>query len=89
VPRLGGYKAHHQAQFVGAVDHLVHLLEKRFIGLGRVAVDERAFSKQRAVPIRVTLVKPADDVSLDDGKPLRGPVLQVFIHLLAIEPLKQ
>ena len=73
VPRLGGDQAHHQAQFVGAVDHVVHVLEELLVGPARVAVDERGRAEQRAVPVRVMLAQPAEDVRLDDGEPLARP----------------
>lgn len=40
VPGFGGHEAHDEAQLVGAVDHVVHVLEELLIGPGRVAVYE-------------------------------------------------
>src|SRR5262249_51267131 len=34
-------------------------------------------------------VEPSDDVGLDDGEPLPGPVFQVLLYFLVIESLKQ
>ncbi len=33
--------------------------------------------------------EPAEDIRLDDGEPLAGPVLQVLLDFLAVESLKE
>src|SRR5262249_1475975 len=36
----------------------------------------------------MALAKPPEDIRLDHGEPLAGPVLQVLFDLLVIKPLK-
>ena len=66
VPRLGGNEPHDQAQFVRAVDHVVHVLEELLVGPGRVAVEERRRIEERRVAVRVLLAQSAQDIRLDD-----------------------
>ena len=89
VPRLGGHQAHHQAQFVRPVDHVVHVLEELLVGPGRVAVDERRRVEERRVAVRVFLAQSAQHIRLDDREALGGAVFQILVHFLAIEPLKE
>src|SRR5262249_3204912 len=59
------------------------------VWLRGIAVDKRRLTEQVNWPIRMLLAHPANDVSLNDGKSLGGPVLQILVHLLAVQPLKQ
>src|SRR5262249_61798908 len=37
----------------------------------------------------MTLLEPTDDIRLNDGEALLGPVLQVLFHFLSTQPLKK
>ena len=89
VPRLGRHKTHHQAQFVRAVDHVVHVLEKLLVGPGRVAVDKRHHVEERRIAVRVLLAKSAQHIRLDHRESLGRPVFQVLVQFLAVEPLEK
>src|SRR5262249_3382682 len=59
------------------------------VGLRGVAIDERGLPEERAIAVRMALVEPPDDIGLDDGEPLRGPVLKVFVQFVVIEALEE
>src|SRR5262249_40627527 len=45
--------------------------------------------QERGCPVRMACAESTEDISLDNGEPLTGPVFQVLLDFLAIEPLKQ
>ena len=89
VPRLGGHQAHHQTQFVRAIDHVVHVLEKLLVGPGRVAVDQRCHIEERRIAVRMFPAKSAQHVRLDDREPFGGAVLEILIEFIVVEPLEK
>src|SRR6266702_3812411 len=89
VPRLGGHKAHHQAEFVRAVDHVVHVLEKLLVGSSRVAVEERCRVQERRIAVRVIFAKSAQYVGLYDREALGRAVFEILVHFVTIGPLEE
>src|SRR5579871_4352618 len=88
VPRFGNHQSHDKAIFVGPVDYIIHILEKPLVGPSRIAVEERLLPQERRRSVRMTNVQATENIGLEDGEPLIGPIFQVLSQFLVIEPLK-